>query len=373
MKKFDIVIGANYGDEGKGRTVNYLANSNSLVILTNGGSQRGHTVIENNVRHVFHHFGSGTLKGASSYACSEFILNPLQFKEEYKELKSKGIIPKLYVDPECRVTTPFDMLTNILRSESKGVHDSTGFGIWETILRYRDKTCFYHFKDLVNLNVTQLKNHFENIKTYYSSLEFIKNIKDDSEIKKLIISPNAIIDNFIDDFKFMVDHVEVKNILEITKDFNHIIFEQGQGLGLDIQYDKEYGTPSNTGSVIPSKIIKMILKSSDVLNINKFYVTRSYLSRHGAGNLVNEDNSLNFIDETNKPNPHQGSIRFALFSDKTISDMLDRIQQDMKLLGGSNNLVITHIKETSTKNIDNLLNTDKLLSCKKFNNIIYFD
>lgn len=67
MKKITVVIGANYGDEGKGRAVSYFSKNHKeeekkyrkLVIRFNGGSQAGHTVV-NNDRIVFGHFGSGT-------------------------------------------------------------------------------------------------------------------------------------------------------------------------------------------------------------------------------------------------------------------------------------------------------------------------
>ena len=73
MRDIKIVIGANYGDEGKGLMTDFFAadaagkGMRSLVICSNGGSQRGHTVITpEGIRHVFHHFGSGSFAGADS-------------------------------------------------------------------------------------------------------------------------------------------------------------------------------------------------------------------------------------------------------------------------------------------------------------------
>ena len=67
MKAY-AVIGANYGDEGKGLITDYLCRQveNPLVIRFNGGAQAGHTVTTpEGIRHIFSHFGSGTLAGAS--------------------------------------------------------------------------------------------------------------------------------------------------------------------------------------------------------------------------------------------------------------------------------------------------------------------
>ena len=57
-----VVIGLNFGDEGKGVVTNFLAKTtNRDVVRYSGGSQAGHTVVENGIKHVFSGFGSGTL------------------------------------------------------------------------------------------------------------------------------------------------------------------------------------------------------------------------------------------------------------------------------------------------------------------------
>ena len=65
MKTVKIVIGANFGDEGKGLMTDYFAskNNNSIVVMHNGGAQRGHTVVTpEGIRHVFHHFPQGLIQ-----------------------------------------------------------------------------------------------------------------------------------------------------------------------------------------------------------------------------------------------------------------------------------------------------------------------
>jgi adenylosuccinate synthase len=82
MKGF-AVIGAFFGDEGKGLMTDYLANKlgkNTLVIRYNGGAQAGHTVATTcGRRHVFKHFGSGCFLEAPSYLSEFFICNPILF------------------------------------------------------------------------------------------------------------------------------------------------------------------------------------------------------------------------------------------------------------------------------------------------------
>ena len=124
--KARIVIGANYGDEGKGTVTANLTNDSVinnekvLNILTNGGAQRGHSIIKNtgedvNVFHTFQHFGSGTYHGADTYYSCYFILNPMQFVKEYNELLIK---PKnIYRDYNCRWSTPYDSFANLIEEQ----------------------------------------------------------------------------------------------------------------------------------------------------------------------------------------------------------------------------------------------------------------
>ena len=97
MKDIKIVIGANWGDEGKGLMTDYFSQKpNTIVVCSNGGAQRGHTVVTlDSIRHVFRHFGSGTFNGASTYLSEDFICNPIIFRQEYEELKTLGIRQKL--------------------------------------------------------------------------------------------------------------------------------------------------------------------------------------------------------------------------------------------------------------------------------------
>ena len=138
MRKAIVVVGANYGDEGKGMAVYAAvpAGERCLNVMINGGPQRGHTVdLADGRRHVFHHFGSGTLKGAVSCADEDYMVNPLLFREEYRELeKTFGLEPRLLIHGKCRVTTPWDMMTGQIIEECRGRkrHGSCGCGIFET-------------------------------------------------------------------------------------------------------------------------------------------------------------------------------------------------------------------------------------------------
>lgn len=112
--KTKVVIGANWGDEGKGMMTQYFSRQGKVLnILFNGGPQRGHTVVSpQGVRHVFHHFGSGSFYGADTYFSEHFILNPLVFEREALELH---FCPRVFCAEGVRITTPIDMAFSTLR------------------------------------------------------------------------------------------------------------------------------------------------------------------------------------------------------------------------------------------------------------------
>jgi adenylosuccinate synthase len=109
-KKIQVCIGANYGDEGKGRTTAWLAAKSKqkvAVVRFNGGAQAGHTVKSGHYRHVFSHFGSGSFDYVPTILTKDFVCSPYLFMKEHEQLICKGVIrPDVYIDPRCPITTP---------------------------------------------------------------------------------------------------------------------------------------------------------------------------------------------------------------------------------------------------------------------------
>src|SRR5687768_6543349 len=137
-----IIIGALFGDEGKGLLTDYHAarfGSDVIVARFNGGAQAGHTVVlPDGRRHIFSHFGSGTLTGAATFLSRYFVSNPLLFLREAAELEAIGIAsPVIFADERAPVTTPYDMLINQWAETARGSakHGSCGVGFGETVER----------------------------------------------------------------------------------------------------------------------------------------------------------------------------------------------------------------------------------------------
>ena len=327
--KAKIIIGANLGDEGKGTVVaNYAKQSKDKVlnILTNGGAQRGHSILTEDGSFTFHHFGSGTYHSADSYFSKYFILNPMQFVKEYFELDDRGILTrnrtKIYRHPECRWSTPFDMMANQIIEESRGEnkHGSCGMGIWETTLRYKCNFTI-QFSVFVNLNRENQLKHLLSVKEYFNQrIGIIPQKWSD------IWNSNTLLEHFINDCKMMYD---LTTEIIVPMGYGDVLFENGQGLMLnDLGLDEAGKTPSKTDSTYALSIAnEMGIECED---ISLHYVTRPYLTRHGRGILEGETSRRllsSGVQEcrTNHYNPFQEDFRYASLD---IGALRDRINED---------------------------------------------
>lgn len=344
MANIKVVIGANFGDEGKGLMTDYFCHQatsqgeNCIVVMSNGGAQRGHTVVDPlGTRHVFKHFGSGTFVKADTYCIDDFILNPMEFRQEYETLLQTGYLPKVYVHPNCRWSTPYDMIINQIVEETREnkKHGSCGMGIWETVYRYQKKPCVFNLFEFAVLSFDSQVNYLKSIRDAYM-LERLKEygIKSVPNTWKNIVYSNILIENFINDVKFMASQVKFANHTVLNQ-YQNVVFENGQGLLLD-QNQTLYGdntTPSNTGILNPLKVINQTFSTA---NLEVCYVTRTYLTRHGAGRFEEEcDKSYinpHMIDETNQTNQFQGHLRYG---ELVTQDLLKRVQNDLSYLSGS--------------------------------------
>ena len=368
-----VVIGANFGDEGKGLMTDYfchqstLRGEKTLVVLHNGGAQRGHTVVTpDGNRHVFHHFGSGTLVGADTYLSEEFVLNPMIFRQEWEELESMKAIPKVYVNHTCRVTTPFDMILNQIIEESRdnARHGSCGMGIHETMIR---DVCNYPIEMWFDSSDEAKRYYLKEIRNYLSErlLDFgINKIPDNW---KEIVNSDLLIENFISELNFMGRNISIR-FDRFIEYYDCAVFENGQGLLLDQNNNEYYPhlTPSNTGIRNPLEIIsKMDCKP----NIEVCYVTRTYLTKHGAGRLDGEcdkqEINPDMQDLTNVPNPHQGTLRYAKLIEKSLEERILKDFEPARKYGAKLSLAITHENEydyvfsnTFKKNFDCIYYSD---------------
>ncbi len=132
-----VVVGAQWGDEGKGKVVDVLAERADLVVRYQGGANAGHTVHTGSGEFVLHQIPSGILQGAVCVVGNGVVLDPETFFTELDTLNGRGIKleHKLFVSDRAHLTLPYHKLLDRAREQLEKI-GTTGRGIGPT---YEDK------------------------------------------------------------------------------------------------------------------------------------------------------------------------------------------------------------------------------------------
>lgn len=309
------VIGAQFGDEGKGRVLDYYAamtGENGIVVRFNGGAQAGHTVVTpDGLRHVFSHIGSGALAGAATFLSRFFVSNPMLFLKEWATPAVRRIKPAIYVDPDSPVTTPYDMLINQLVEQERGIgrHGSCGIGFGETIERNLAPDYALTVRDLVDRTV--LAEKLDAVRREYAParLAWLGYGTVYTRHAEWFQS-DMILERFMADTGRFMDAVVCAEAQTAIQG-RTVLFEGAQGLRLDQERGFfPYVTRSHTGL----RNVLTLASEWGLERLTATYVTRVYTTRHGAGPLPHEVSGLPYpgiADATNVPNAYQGTLRFG--------------------------------------------------------------
>ena len=378
MQNIKVIIGASYGDEGKGLAADFFGaqekeKNGAVNVLTNGGPQRGHTVeLADGRRHVFKHFGAAAFRGAATFFAQQYLVNPMEFLREFDELSGLHRAPEAYMHPQCRFTTPWDMLANQMLREMQGLHNSCGFGIWETVLRYQ-RGFGLSFEAFTSMSREDRLRWLRQLRDGYfvrrlqevglvapdypaeadaaAKALFCQNIA--AGLQDLFFSEDLLL-HFEQDCEAMRFLCPMRGD-EYLRKYRTILFENAQGLLLDGNSleEADFTTPSTTGV---GRVFQTVEKVFQNTPVEVCYITRSYLTRHGDGSMENELSSKELAkqlpgvgpDVTNVRNRCQGALRYGMLD---IDLLTERIRQDFaQCKSAAGNLylpsvMVTHLNE----------------------------
>lgn len=341
------VIGKNFGDEGKGFTCSRLASSlkNALIIKHNGGGQAGHTVEDpkGKWRFIHHQIGAGAEYHVPTLFADSFMPDLFQLGKEVKDFTELfGFQPILYSEKNARVTTIDDVLLNMGAELARGKnrHGSCGMGIEECVQR---NAAGYGItvEELATMSKQDLLDRLKHIRKEYTGKRAkILAIQEPAPSKSMnqsnfrnsstasnpsnssnpsnpyyeMLNNETVLENFVKEVK---ENVKLLNLVDADRkwleEFQHLIFETGQGLLLDQDYEAyaPHLTSSKTG-IYNSAIF---LEKRGLSLEEAIYVTRPYVTRHGNGPLPCEVDRSELPgvgeDLTNRPNEWQGTLRYA--------------------------------------------------------------
>ena len=267
------VIGAQWGDEGKGKIVDWLSNEADIVVRFQGGNNAGHTIVINKKKIALSLIPSGIIrKNKISIIGNGVVVNPAALLEEIRKLDAAGIkISKknFRISENSSIIFNFHKKIDEIREERKGPNKigTTGRGIGPA---YEDRVGrrAIRFTDLVNKEV--LKEKIKNALDYHNIILAGLNSKLLTE-KEI----NDEIDSYKKQILKYVDRTS-KTLREAKRLGKKILFEGAQGVLLDIDHGTyPFVTSSNTLPSAASSGSGMSVKDIGyILGIVKAYTTR---------------------------------------------------------------------------------------------------
>ncbi len=280
--KNTVVVGAQWGDEGKAKITDLLAEKADFIIRYQGGCNAGHTVVANGQTYKFHLIPSGTLyENKICFIGAGTVVLPEYFEQETRELISQGVnLSGLRVSPLATITMPYHTEVDGYSEDNaqKGKIGTTKKGIGPT---YTDKYARIALKiqDLYNLEtlnekldiILPLKN---------KQLTEVYGMEQYSREKVL-----ALCEKYAEIFRPYVWFDWQKGLEDAKNEGKTVLFEGAQGVMLDVDYGTyPFVTSSNPiggGAAVGSGYgPKMI---DEVIGVAKAYVTRV-----GEGPFVSE-------------------------------------------------------------------------------------
>jgi adenylosuccinate synthase len=288
-----VIVGTQWGDEGKGKIVDLLAEYADIVVRFQGGNNAGHTVVVDGKQFISHLVPSGILQKKRCIIGNGLVVDPEVLIEELDNLKTMGINPgpdELMISEKAHVIMPYHKSIDLAREKKKGDNKigTTGRGIGPA---YEDKSTRrgIRFVELIDLEVFK-----EKVTTILEEKNFyLKNY-----LSAETLDPEVIIEQYTQYAQRLAGHVTNISVAinEAIKEGKQVLFEGAQGTHLDIDHGTyPFVTSSNTiagnacnGAGVGPKEI------SGVIGIVKAYTTRV-----GRGPFPTElfDKTGDFIQE----------------------------------------------------------------------------
>lgn len=267
-----VVLGAQWGDEGKGKITDYLAEKADYIVRYQGGDNAGHTVKVGDQEYKLHLIPSGIFYGDKSCIIGNgVVVNPKSLVKEIEYLKEKGIgVENLRVSDRAHIIFPYHLKLDELEERKKGIEKigTTVKGIGPC---YRDKV------DRVGLRICDAE--------YRESFEekLRKNIREKNEIiTKLYGEEPLDEESIVKEYRGYLDQIEKYvedtsvTVDSAIKSDKKVLFEGAQGTLLDLDFGTyPYLTsshPISGGVPIGAGISPLAIER--VLGVVKAYTTR---------------------------------------------------------------------------------------------------
>jgi adenylosuccinate synthase len=275
-----IIIGSQWGDEGKGKIIDYLAEKSDIVVRFHGGNNAGHTVINKFGKFPMHLVPSGIFsKKANAVIANGTILDLEVLAAEIENLKKAGVPleDKLYISPRCHLIMPYHKLLDKLYEEAKGKYKTgtTGRGIGPT---YADKVSYNGIRlaDLMDKKVFSQKLEVQLLVKNKVLKALGEKPLNQKEIEKTFLKLLAKVKPYIKEtFDFVYDALDKKEVL--LEGAHGVFLDNDWGTYPFVTASTVLSGGATAGAGIPPQKIKRVVG-----------VVKAYTTRVGAGPFPTE-------------------------------------------------------------------------------------
>lgn len=282
------VIGLQFGDEGKGKIVDLLAQNYDVVARFQGGDNAGHTIVVDGIKYKLSLIPSGILHKKKVFLGSGVVVNPYKLKSEIESLEAQGISTNnlLFVAEDAFVIFSLHKAMDILNEKIRGADaigttkNGIGFCYGQKIKRSGLRICDLFCDDKILGRKIDLMIEYYN----YMAEKYDEKIFTREEVLSEIANFRKILETYkINEYSFIQNAIK-KN--------ERILFEGAQGCGLDINH----GTyPFVTSS---STYVGQVALGTSISpkQIGKVYgILKAYTTRVGNGFFGTEDTTVDEI------------------------------------------------------------------------------
>ena len=275
----DLVIGTQWGDEGKGKVVDYFSNNAEYVVRFQGGNNAGHTIKVENEIYKLHIIPSGVIQGKIGIIGNGCVLDPIVLLKEIDELKKRNIHPQILISDRVNIIMPYHKILDgadekILGDKKIG---TTKRGIGPC---YSDKIARKGIRAIDLINEESLKSKLEMIipiKQKIFKVYGLKEVLDINKILEIYLDIGKKLNQFI-----KATHIELSNAIKHGK---NILLEGAQGSLLDV----DFGTYPYTTSSHVIAAGASIGTGIGIKNINEIIgIMKAYTTRVGEGPMPTE-------------------------------------------------------------------------------------
>jgi adenylosuccinate synthase len=285
-----LVIGTQWGDEGKGKVVDYYSKDMDYVVRFQGGNNAGHTIKVDEELYKLHLTPSGVIQGKIGVIGNGVVIDPEILINEINDLKNRGIKIKLLISDRANIIMPYHKILDGVEEEFLGDKKigTTGKGIGPC---YSDKIARNGIRITDLTNIELIKKKLDIIITLKEKIFMSYGITKKLD-KKKILEKYFDLGNQLKQY-ITQTHIELNKAIKSGK---NILLEGAQGTMLDVDFGTyPFTTSSNTiagGSIIGTGIGPQNL--NEIIGIIKAYTTRV-----GKGPLPTEllDNTGQFLQK----------------------------------------------------------------------------